>query len=307
MTYCIVCSHKIEGKNMYDLTSVLTTISAAAASFVAILGGFIASKLLSISGEREAVNERLDNLNNDLVFLNNDNSRLQAELDKDDAKSFILDHINNLINNDTIEECYPTNEQTDISLETLSPYWVEALELMTELRTALGNKEKLNSDKIPNSLATKYLDDYFSYTILKGAVEEIGRMPLSGFALYDHLKMPRVVGMWRNDNYKAIEENNKKIANLKYEMEKLTKKKEMLRSPKGVKLGLYIFGMFSLLCIILPLCFSPLTTDNYKYYLSCKIMFITIFAIGLLSVFIYLIYLLKWQKANKSKLNNKRK
>ena len=43
----------------YDLTAVLTTIAAASASIVAILGGFIASKLIAISSERSAVLDHL--------------------------------------------------------------------------------------------------------------------------------------------------------------------------------------------------------------------------------------------------------
>ena len=48
--------------NELTLTAMLTTISAASASFVAILGGFIASKLLSINGERDAVAGQIANL-----------------------------------------------------------------------------------------------------------------------------------------------------------------------------------------------------------------------------------------------------
>lgn len=44
---------------IYDLTPLLTTIAAASASIVAILGGFIASKLISISTERDAVSSKI--------------------------------------------------------------------------------------------------------------------------------------------------------------------------------------------------------------------------------------------------------
>ena len=52
----------------YDLTAVLTTIAAASASIVAILGGFIASKLIAISSERSAVLDHLKQINKELVF-----------------------------------------------------------------------------------------------------------------------------------------------------------------------------------------------------------------------------------------------
>ena len=46
----------------YDLTATLTTIAAASASFVAILGGFIASKLIAVSGEREETINKLGDI-----------------------------------------------------------------------------------------------------------------------------------------------------------------------------------------------------------------------------------------------------
>lgn len=52
----------------YDLTAVLTTIAAASASIVAILGGFIASKLIAISSERSAALDRLKQVNEELNF-----------------------------------------------------------------------------------------------------------------------------------------------------------------------------------------------------------------------------------------------
>lgn len=42
-----------------ELSSLLLTIAGASASFVAILGGFIASKLIAINGERETMQSKL--------------------------------------------------------------------------------------------------------------------------------------------------------------------------------------------------------------------------------------------------------
>lgn len=51
-----------EDNDMYDLKTVLTTIAACSASIVAILGGFIASKLIAINAERDEVNTRISEL-----------------------------------------------------------------------------------------------------------------------------------------------------------------------------------------------------------------------------------------------------
>ena len=47
---------------MYDLTSFLSTISAGSASFAAILGGMIATKVIEINNTRFAVEEEIKEL-----------------------------------------------------------------------------------------------------------------------------------------------------------------------------------------------------------------------------------------------------
>lgn len=284
---------------MYDITSILITISAASASFVAILGGLIASKLLSISGERDAVNENLVSLKNDLDFIQNQNNILQKELDEDAAENFILDHLDDLVKDVPIENCYPQTEQVEISCEALTPYWNKALALLYELDLALESDQASNSDNIPNSLAAKYVNDNFSYEILKAILDKFSQK--SSNFMTPNFNVSHYNGLWHRDHYNAINKNHLEITNCKYNIEQLEKKKESLRSPKGIKLGLCIFGIFSLLCIILPLCFCPFKTDNYQYYLLGKILFILIFGIGLLITFLYLIYFLKWKSKKKEK------
>ena len=64
---------------MYDLTTVLTTIAACSASIVAILGGFIASKLIAISAERDEVNTRISELDEEIEFFKEERDMLQLE------------------------------------------------------------------------------------------------------------------------------------------------------------------------------------------------------------------------------------
>lgn len=54
---------------MYDLTEILTTISAASDSSVAILGGIIAGNLITISGERSGVLERIKQIDEELSLI----------------------------------------------------------------------------------------------------------------------------------------------------------------------------------------------------------------------------------------------
>ena len=53
---------------MYELTSLLTTMSAGSASFVAILGGLIAQKVIEINNGRAAIEEEIKELNEQKEF-----------------------------------------------------------------------------------------------------------------------------------------------------------------------------------------------------------------------------------------------
>ena len=77
----------------YDLTAFLTTVAASSASIVAILGGFIASKLITISGERDALLEKLNSIDEELHYKRTELNKRQKENDTSDAISFISEHV----------------------------------------------------------------------------------------------------------------------------------------------------------------------------------------------------------------------
>ena len=69
-----------------------------------------------------------------------------------------------------------------------------------------------------------------------------------------------------------------------------------LKRPRGMKLGLLIFALFTFCCIIALLVASPFATESYNDFVIAKAIFLGLFGIGLISVFGYLIYLLQWHQ-----------
>ena len=63
-----------------------------------------------------------------------------------------------------------------------------------------------------------------------------------------------------------------------------------------MKSGLVIFALFTVFCIIMPLAFSPFSANNYRTFIIVKIVFLLLFSAGLLAIFAYLVYLLKWDE-----------
>ena len=72
----------------YDLTSLLITISAASASFSAILGGIIGSKLLSINGDRDINSQKIDDLTEELILKVERRDRFEYQINENISLEF---------------------------------------------------------------------------------------------------------------------------------------------------------------------------------------------------------------------------
>ena len=105
---------------VYDLTSILTTIAACSASIVAIIGGFIASKLIAINAERDEVDTRISELDEEIAFYTIERNTLQGVLDEDDALEFIEDNIESIIKRRTLDETYKEVERPCLEKENFA-------------------------------------------------------------------------------------------------------------------------------------------------------------------------------------------
>ena len=290
---------------MYDLTTFLTTIAAASASFVAILGGFIASKLIAISTERSEHEDRLKEIDEEVEHRQTIIAEAQRQNDEEDALQFILGNISALVQNRDFDLLYARQEHPDISHDALRPYWNRAIEINQAFNIGRDECRDMNSDNIPVMVAASYRTDDFAYTICqkigryyrtREKKEQMGNgfysLPSVITGDYD---LPRVTGIWYAENEKAILQEEHEISLLQLQKKQCEKKRESLLRPKGIIAGLWIFGIFSAMCIILPLIFSPFTTDSFPLFAIVKGIFLLIFTSGLTSVFWYLIWLLKWK------------
>lgn len=296
----------------YDLTAVLTTIAAASASIVAILGGFIASKLIAISSERSAALERFKQINEELDFHISERKKIQAENDEDDALDFIRDTIDDLYDGNSLENVYLSVDHPGISIDHLKPYWDRAVTLNEKYREQIDKHDTLNEDCIPESLLLAVKEDDFGYEVLlalgkkqkkKIRALEREREKINnpfGIALPDIsdyvVDIPAVTGNGYvyHKNCDAIQEQDSAIALLGLHKKQCNEQIQTLKKPRGMKLGLVIFALFTICCIIAPLIASPFATESYKAFVIVKAVFLGLFGIGLISIFGYLVYLLKW-------------
>lgn len=278
---------------MYDLTSVLTTIAACSASVVAILGGLIASKLLALNAEREESETRLSEIDEEIIFYKEERDRIQATLDEDDALDFIRDNIESLVQRKDLDSIYQEENWPSIEKDALHPYWQHALELIPLLSAAVNDPQcQLNDDKIPKAVVTK-LNSNFEYVVCQEIMDQLDRQ--QGYITGLSAITAQTGGLWYQKAQEQVTENQTKIDLLELQRKQLVIRRDALKHPKGVKLGLSVFALFSIISIILPLCISPFITDDYLHYIRVKALVTGLFIFGLSAILAYLIYLFHWK------------
>lgn len=300
----------------YDLTSLLTTISSASASFIAILGGLVASKLLTISSERDAVLTKISELDKEISVKEIQKSTLQKENNDSDALDFIESNIADLIQGKSLDLVFEKSTEKSLSIESLQPYWETAIAISKRIQHSMTpgiiSVSQLRSLEKESEL--EYAQDAFSKNVslivLNYFEDQFNRnnsSPFSATLCVSNTFFRESI--WDRQRYenntRTIFQLQASLDSLHFQMSQYEKDKKMLKNPVGVSDGLNIFGRFSLVCIVLPLILTPFETTNIYLFWFIKIFFIASFSLGLLSTFLYMKKLLNWSEFKKDSNDNK--
>ena len=117
--------------------------------------------------------------------------------------------------------------------------------------------------------------------------------------LLPEFDMPISSGKWYIDTQEKVMSANNRISYLTLQKKQQMVRRKALLRPKGMKSGLVLFAVFSIVNIVFPLCLLPYSIDNYRSYLYLKIFVIFAFSLGLASIMCYLVYLLHWTEREK--------
>lgn len=94
-----------------DYSSFFYSIAGCSATNIAIIGGFIASKLISISSDRDAVLDKIKEIDDELEMKTSQYKESVKKLNDDDAFDFVRDNISMLMDNKSIDVVYKTEEK----------------------------------------------------------------------------------------------------------------------------------------------------------------------------------------------------
>ena len=88
-----------------DYSSFFYSIAGCSATIIAIIGGFIASKLISISADRDNILDKIKEINDELNMKTKQHDDIIEKLDDDDALDFVRDNVSMLVDHSCL--CVP--------------------------------------------------------------------------------------------------------------------------------------------------------------------------------------------------------
>ena len=278
----------------YDFVALSTAIATASASIAAIIGGFLASKVISLGTDRAKLDFELSGINQKIDFHSSEIRKRKAEIDEEDALSYITEKASALFEGKELEEVYDCTSAADIAFEDLKPFW-ERAEKVNKLYCRYLRDEDLEKEPVNpnNGIPMKFIDEFKDnfevevWNILEG---QSTRAFNSGF---DNLLIqtpPRILGLWYRDSVKEKEKHETDLKLLELRKEQITNERASLKEPEGLRRGYWIFGLFVLFCVVLPLVFIMINPDNY---IACGFIEIGVFVLGLMRIFLYLRMLMR--------------
>lgn len=134
-----------------DLNDLISTIITATSALVAIIGGFLVSRVITLSGERNAIERRLKEINNDLST----KQKMLADIEKafleEEVEDFIYDHCEEIIIEEKgIQEILDEDDSSDLTPEILKPYIEELFSIRDKILKLIEETDE--SYRLPNNL-----------------------------------------------------------------------------------------------------------------------------------------------------------
>lgn len=177
---------------------------------------------------------------------------------------------------------------TVIEYESLLPYWEKARYYKAKFDDLIQKEEcDINDLMIPVDLMREIGDDCFAFEFC---------------SMYAHWVFPELLVDEENDACnelcKRARENiltaNTQVITLDIEQHHYETELNALKRPKGLGLGFVIFALFTIFNVVLSFVLSIIPIPNEWCYVvaACAIGLLTL---GLVSIFVYLAWMLKWK------------
>lgn len=295
---------------MSDPNALLSTLSQSSAAMVAIIGGFLVSKLVAISSEREALKRQLKVAKQNVVRAKADyepayqyrlaNSKsafydftidklVEAEADEVDHEKLVSE---NVPRGSSLDEMMPYAKELDGRVKNAFRKIIEKLENGDQRDIDLEELKKRGL-KIPEADEDIYEQVlYHISTKLSPKTDSFGMTVPT-------LSVGPITPAWRQEvearrlDESISEEGRLKgqLASHEHEVERVKVDLNKLGKPVGVVQAVVILSFLSLSGIVIPV--VVMASEPIMLSMFTKILLVGLFSIGLASVLGYIVWYLK--------------
>lgn len=287
------------------MTNLISTIISSTAALVAIIGGFLVSRVITLSSERNAIVKRLREINNELENKQEMLDRVQLILLEDDVDDFIKDHAEEILMYDKdIKIILQEDDSVSLTSDELEPYIKRLNDIFDNLDKMIestSSNYRLPADfdtfiKDNNLKVENYKDWYeIVYDIIYNNIPDdppidpkFGLMPSFRIRKIPVTTLPNVNHInWYRDKIKerdTLSDDIYFLSRMKCDHKKLL---DEYGNISGLWSGLLILIYSSIVGIIVPILLLPYPLGKYDDISTKKVLLLLFFS-GLASLFIYL-------------------
>ncbi|MCY8973997.1 hypothetical protein [Bacillus atrophaeus] len=295
-----------------DLNGLISTITTSTAALVAIIGGFLVSRVISLSSEQTGIKRRIREIDNDLLAKKELLQNVEDYLLEDDAIDFLEDNIIKILQQETLSEIINQDTNNNRSEEELKPYFNEMQNIIKELYTLINKFEKFGDDfddfYKENNHNLKDIEKRDLYEIAYEGMMDLIRdsQPQSSdpFAIGLNLSSlssfrPRSVNLEYRDKSKERDRLDDDTRVLELQIEEQRKILNDYGKPHGVWGGFAVLVYACIVGIIYPSMLLPYPTETYNDNLT-KYWLLFLFFSQLVALFVYLAFAMFKLMKNKS-------
>lgn len=282
-----------------DLNTLISTIIASTAGLVAIIGGFLVSRVISLSSEQTGIKRRIREINNDLHARKELVENIEAFLLDDDVQEFIKDNIMKILNGDPLSEIIDDDEYNFRTEEELQPFIDELREIIKELINLMEKTEELPEEfndfyKKNKDLKNTTRRDWYEIAY-DGIIELMAPPPAYNQYGLSHINLKQLSGNLPkiNTDYKdSKKERDRLLDDIRVlELQKDEQRKILADygKPRWVWSGLCVLIYACCVGIIYPSTLLPYPKETYNDPLT-KWFLLSLFFSQLAALFMYLGY-----------------
>src|SRR5699024_9027209 len=130
-----------------NLETLISTIVTSTAALIAIIGGFLVSRVITLSSEQNGINRKLRELNNEINAKKDVLAQVSKYIISEDAFDFISDNVYELSRGESsLEKIYKEDRYTELTLEQLEPYVEEYNSIFSEILSYIEELSSLPND-----------------------------------------------------------------------------------------------------------------------------------------------------------------